>query len=69
MASFCKQCSIDIWGEDDKDFAGVSTTEDTADRRFVHVLCEDCGPTLVDHEGTCVSVSCLKRHGATNESD
>lgn len=66
MADFCRQCSIDIFGEDTGDMAGISTIESTNQQMFALVLCEDCGPCQVDHEGTCVSVDCLKKHGAPN---
>ena len=47
MGSYCKECSIDIWGHDDKDFAGLVSEGEKA-----IVLCEGCGRRiLVDHEG------------------
>lgn len=64
MASFCKKCSIDIFGEDYEDFAGITTPKDTAEGFYACVLCEDCGPCQVDHTGTCVSEDCMKKHGA-----
>jgi hypothetical protein len=66
MADFCAQCSIDNFGDDFRDMAGISTESDTRVCRFAVVLCEDCGPCQVDHNGQCVSVDCLKRHGADN---
>ena len=51
MADFCKECSIEIFGEDFKELANISTPEDTANELYVHVLCEGCGPILVDHTG------------------
>lgn len=59
MADFCKQCSIELFGEDYGDMAGITTRPGVCAR----VLCEDCGMTLVDHTGTCVSAYCLKKHG------
>lgn len=61
MADFCKQCSIDMFGEDFGDLAGITTEEDTANSRFVFVICEGCGPTDVDHTGKCVSGTCLRK--------
>jgi hypothetical protein len=61
MADFCKQCSIDMFGEDFGDLAGITTEEDTANNRFVLVICEGCGPTDVDHTGKCVSGNCLRK--------
>lgn len=68
MASFCKQCSVDIFGEDFDDYAGISTPEDTANGLYATVLCEDCGPCQVDHTGNCVSPDCAKNHGAVKDA-
>ena len=64
MADFCKQCSIEIFGTDFGDLAGISTPEDTANGMYAVVLCEDCGPCQVNHAGECISSNCLKSHGA-----
>ena len=61
MADFCKQCSIDMFGEDFGDLAGITTEEDTQNDRAVLVMCEGCGPTYVDHTGKCVSGTCLRK--------
>lgn len=63
MADFCKQCSFDMWGEDYGDMKGLSTEEHSKSGLFSLVLCEDCGPCQVDHEGSCVSEDCFKCHG------
>jgi hypothetical protein len=63
MADFCKQCSIDMFGDDWYDLAGLSDEEQTASGLFAGVLCEGCGPTQVDHLGKCVNPDCLKQHG------
>jgi hypothetical protein len=63
MADFCKQCSLEIFGKDYKDMAGLSTEEHTKKGKFAIVLCEDCGATQVDHDGVCISKDCLKKHG------
>lgn len=62
MADFCKQCSIEIFGDDFRDLAGCSKLEDTARGMFAPVICEGCGPTYVDHEGKCVCRDCLEKH-------
>lgn len=67
MASFCMQCSFDIWGHDDEDMKGASTEEDTRKGLFAIVLCEDCGPCQVDHTGKCISDDCYKKHGLNND--
>ena len=65
MADFCHLCSIDTWGEDFKDHAGLSTPEDTAKGLYCLVICEGCGVIQVDHEGKCVS-DCLLHHNGFN---
>lgn len=53
MADFCKQCSIEQFGEDFGDLAGLCDYDNDA-----VVICEGCGFINVDHEGTCVSAYC-----------
>lgn len=64
MADFCKQCSINLFGEDFKELAGLGKpgTKLNAGEGFP-ALCEGCGPTIVDHDGKCLSWDCLKHHG------
>lgn len=59
MADFCKKCSIDIFGEDFGELAGLITEADTA-AGFVSsvVICEGCGLIQVNHLGECVSPDC-----------
>lgn len=65
MADFCKQCSIDMFGRDTGDLAGVTKPEDWAEKKACTVLCEGCGPIQVDPEGNCVSPGCEREgeHG------
>lgn len=52
MADFCKQCSIDNFGEDFGDLAGLCQPGEV-----VEALCEGCihdGLCDVDHTGTCL---------------
>ena len=63
MADFCKQCSIDHFGEDFKDHAGISTIDDTKNALYAFAICEGCGFIQVNHEGECISKDCLKKHG------
>lgn len=58
MADFCKQCSVDMFGEDFGDLKGLSTADDTSKGLYPLVLCEGCGAIQVDHEGKCVSKDC-----------
>jgi hypothetical protein len=62
MADFCKQCSIENFGDDFGDLAGLSTIEHTNKNEYALVLCEGCGPIQVDHTGKCVSTDCLVIH-------
>lgn len=47
----CQQCSIDQWGEDKGDLAGMTTTVTLS-------LCEGCGMIQVDANGKCVDQGC-----------
>lgn len=58
MADFCKQCSLENFGEDHKDFQF-----NAPDGMVTAVLCEGCGPTYVDNDGNCVCDWCLEQHG------
>jgi hypothetical protein len=62
MADFCKQCSIEVFGEAGQDLAGLLTPEEAAQGMCVSELCEGCGPTRVDIEGNCLEYDCM-RHG------
>lgn len=68
MADFCKQCSIDNFGEDTRDFVHQRRAPD-GQLLTLHpgegwaVLCEGCGPTIVDDDGRCVMANCIERHG------
>lgn len=64
MADFCKQCSIENFGEDFEDFKGAVSPANNANGLFAAVLCEGCGLCQVDCEGRCVSPDCLEKHGA-----
>jgi hypothetical protein len=66
MADFCKACSIDNFGKDFEELAGLSTPEQTAAGLFPVVICEGCGPIQVDHEGKCVSSDCPE-HGTVEQ--
>ena len=48
MAAFCKQCSIDLFGEDFKELAGITTKEDWDKGYSALVICEGCDPIQVD---------------------
>lgn len=54
MADYCRQCSIELFGEDFKDMAGLVTEEQEADYFVATVICEGCGPTDVNRSGECM---------------
>lgn len=63
MADFCSQCSLDIFGWDYKELAGVTPPESQDEGKYAVVLCEGCGPIQVDTEGNCISADCYEKHG------
>lgn len=63
MADFCQQCSIELFGEDFGDLAGLITEQDAAQGYGMNVLCEGCVNAFVDHTGRCHAHGCLARHG------
>ena len=61
MADFCKQCSIELFGEDYGDFKPHNPAPLKPGYGWP-VLCEGCGPTLVNNEGECIAKDC-ELHG------
>ena len=61
MASFCKQCSIETFGEDFGDFRGLTDENSWQKGLACVVLCEGCGPIQVDPTGNCLS-DCFHKH-------
>lgn len=51
MADFCKECSIETFGKDFGDFAGIITEEQFKSNNEYYELCEGCGYARIDHEG------------------
>lgn len=60
MADFCKQCSIETFGEDFEDMKGLVTEAEYGEGYLACVLCEGCGSIQVNPEGECVSKDCLE---------
>lgn len=48
MADFCRQCSLELRGEDFFELEGLCQEGTTVD-----ALCEGCGPTKVNFRGEC----------------
>lgn len=65
MADYCKQCSIDIFGEDFRELAGLTTAADEASDPplYALVICEGCGTTQVTRDGSCMGHCMVKEHG------
>jgi hypothetical protein len=61
MADFCKACSIDLFGEDFKELAGITAQEAWDAGTACKVICEGCGYIQVDPDGNCVSAGCLRK--------
>lgn len=49
MADFCRQSSIELFGQDFGDMKGLCDS-----KSFIEVLCEECGFSSVDSDGVCV---------------
>ena len=62
MADFCSYCSIQLFGKDRRDLAGITTEGNWKSDYAAWVLCEGCGPTQVDPDGNCVGGNCLINH-------
>lgn len=71
MADFCRACSIEHFGKDFGDFAGLRTPEGIADDRWPLVICEGCGFIQVDDAGNCITPDCSCKgqpgHGVPTE--
>lgn len=63
MADFCKQCSIETFGEDFEELAGLIHDYECDHGLSAGVICEGCGYTYVNHAGICVNPDCLENHG------
>lgn len=58
MSDFCKQCSIEHFGEDLKELAGLGNGRVLPDGDGWAVICEGCGYIVVNEEGECISAGC-----------
>lgn len=58
MADFCKGCSVDMFGSDTKDLAGLITQRQfEVEKLAAPVICEGCDAQYVDHSGERVKPS------------
>ena len=51
MADYCKTCTIAHFGTDTRDLAELMPKEKYTDEVGALVLCECCGPIVVDYDG------------------
>jgi len=66
MASFCKQCSEELFGYDAEDFVSEKLTKEMFEAGEIFLsICEGCGFIETNHLGECVSHDCEK-HGKDN---
>lgn len=63
MADFCRQCSIELFGEDFRELANITEVDKWKRGWAALVVCEECGPIQVDPDGNCISRDCAKYHG------
>lgn len=63
MADYCKQCSIKYFGEDYRDFAGIISESQVKKGYGAVVICEGCGPTIVNQDGECIAQDCEDHKG------
>lgn len=64
MADFCRQCSLELFGEDFGDHARPDEKLDPG--KCFYVICEECGYVGVNEKGECcmpLFSGCLKGHG------
>ena len=64
MAEFCEECNKEHFGME-SDFSYLRDNEKCYYLEAYPVLCEGCGPTVVDNNGVCVSIKC-ELHGDRN---
>lgn len=72
MADFCHQCSLDMFGEDFGELAGLGDGRDLGPGSGWTAICEGCGFILVDNAGNCVACDLHKGeegHGPLLMSD
>lgn len=60
MADYCKQCSLDIFGMDYRELAGITQKEEWEQGRAASTICEGCGAIQIDPDGNCASEDCLR---------
>jgi len=66
VAEFCKQCADEMGfnpaNQIEYDFVGLRKPKDIAEELYPVVLCEGCGVTQVDVDGSCIGVCDNRSH-------
>lgn len=72
MADFCEQCTANYFRKDPGDPTPANDFSDIGKGRpplepneGYPVICEGCGPTLVNEKGECIEADCIEHHGAS----
>lgn len=65
MSDYCKECGLEIFGEDTRELAGLGNGKPLQPGEGWTALCEGCGGTVVDEDGKCIAEWCPK-HGNAN---
>lgn len=55
MSDFCKQCSLELFGQDFRDLANLLTEEQEHQGLLANVICERCGFIQVNSAGQCLT--------------
>lgn len=55
MADFCRECNLELFDLDEPDFGPYDPALELKSGEGFLVLCETCGPILVDHSGNKIS--------------
>jgi hypothetical protein len=61
MADFCRQCSLDHFGQYFGDLSDLGHPKRAEPGMGWTARCEGCGPIVVDDEGHCLSPDCVKK--------
>lgn len=51
MKGICRDCALELFGEDTQDFAGMVNPALVAEGYGLLIECDRCGPALVDVDG------------------
>jgi hypothetical protein len=62
MADFCRQCALELWGEDQEDLAHFGKGKPPLEPGYGYpCICEGCGYIRVNDLGECLEDDCLRK--------